>query len=243
MSHDRETTVATSHVACWEVPLSRVPHVPDAETWARPEPVYAALQPVLDGIARALFRLDIDGLERIPEHGPALLVANHVSHLDPLVLFSVCTRAGRRPRFLALADLWHRPVLGWLLERGHMIPVFRGRGREAAERMIAGARRALDAGQLVVVYPEGQLPQPGQPQRPRWGAGQLALAARDPVLPVAMAGVPPWTGRPPRPRARVRVRIGAPLELEDLRSSPVADRELEAARRATAAFERLADGD
>lgn len=216
--------------------------MPTAADWRGREPVYAALQPVVDGLARLLFRLDVDGLDRIPPDGPALLVANHVSHLDPLVLFSLCTRAGRRPRFLALADLWHRPVLGWLLDRGHMIPVFRGTGREAAERMIAGACAALEADQVVVVYPEGQLPRPGQPQRPRRGAGELALATRAPVLPVLMAGVPAWTGRPPRPRVPVTVRVGAPLELDDLRADPVPERELEAARRATAAFDRLAGG-
>lgn len=199
--------------------------------------MYAALQPVVDTVARLLFRIEVQGLERVPRAGPAVLMANHVSHLDPLVLFSVATRADRRPRFLALADLWDRPGLGWLLDAGRMIPVFRGKGQEAVDHMVTAACRALDDGQLVVVYPEGQLPDHDAPQRPRRGAGRLALATSAPVLPVVMRGVPPWTGRPPRPRTPVSVRVGAPLELDDLRGQPISPgTERVASQRAVEAF-------
>lgn len=216
--------------------------VPTRAEWQGPEPVYAALRPVVEGAARVLFRIHVEGLERIPGDGPVLLLPNHVSHLDPLVLFSVCGRAGRvRPRFLALADLWEVRGLGLLLREGHMIPVFRGRGEEAARHLQDAGGAALDAGQLVVVYPEGRLPQPGVPQRPRRGAGALALDASGvPVVPVAMLGVPSWTGGLPRLRAPVTVRVGEPLDLRDLRArTRTPDVERAASTRALAAIAEL----
>ena len=222
--------------------MARTPTTPTPADWRGREPVYAALQPVVNGIARLLFRISIRGFEHLPTDGSALVVANHVSHLDPIVLFSVLTRAGRRPRFLALADLWEITGLGWLLRKGHMIPVHRGEGPEASAHMVSAARAAMDAGQLVVVYPEGRLPRPGQPQRPREGAGRLMLAVDVPVVPVAMAGVPPWTGGLPRLRQPVDVVVGAPLDLTDLRSGQVdRQRARAASSRGLAAFERLTD--
>ncbi|MDX1657280.1 MAG: lysophospholipid acyltransferase family protein [Nitriliruptorales bacterium] len=220
--------------------MARTPPTPTPTDWRGREPVYAALQPVVDGIARLLFRASIRGFDHLPDTGPALVVANHVSHLDPILLFNVLTRAGRRPRFLALADLWEITGLGWLLRHGHMIPVHRGEGRDASMHMVATARAAMDAGQVVVVYPEGRLPRPGQPQRPREGAGRLMLAVDVPVVPVAMAGVPPWTGGLPRLRQPVQVVVGQPLDLADLRSGEVdRDRARAASSRGLAAFDRL----
>ena len=70
-----------------------------------------------------LFR---SGLEHLPTSGPTILVANHVSYLDPLTLGWVASRRGRRLRFLAKAELFDRRVLGTLLRWAHQIPVARG---------------------------------------------------------------------------------------------------------------------
>ncbi|MDX1620431.1 MAG: lysophospholipid acyltransferase family protein [Nitriliruptorales bacterium] len=229
--------------------MARPARTPTPQRWRGREPVYATLQPVVDGLARLLFRVRLEGLERIPREGPALVLPNHVSHLDPLVVFTALTRLGRRPRFVALADLWEKPVLGWVLDKGRMIPVHRGEGRRASEQMVIAACAAMQAGQIVVVYPEGQLPQPGQPQRPREGAGRLALATHAPVFPLAMSGVPRWTGGVPHLRRHVDVAIGAPLALDDLRSTaahtengPDYTTAIEASRRAMDAIQSLSAG-
>lgn len=207
--------------------MSHVTAPLDTAYWTRPEVAYPVLGPVAAAVARVLFSIQVRGLDRLPRDGPALVAANHVSHLDPLVLFSVLHRRGRRPRFIALEDLWAVPVVGWLLDHGRMIPVRRGSG---AAPMVASACAALAAGEVVVIYPEGTLapPGPGQPP-PRAGAGSLALQAHCPVIPIAMRDVPPYRGGLPRPRQPVEVRVGHPVELDAVASLP--DRE---ARRAAA---------
>lgn len=188
----------------------RVPRHPGPGRWHGREWAYPLLAPVVSAAGRMLFDLRVQGIEHVPRRGPVLVMANHVSHLDPVVLLMALRRRGRRPRFVALADLWDVPGVGWLLDRGRMIPVRRGAG---AGPMVDGACAALEAGEAVVVYPEGQLPVPGVPGRPRRGAGLLATRARCPVVPAAISGVDPHAGRLPRLRQRATVRLGAPLDL------------------------------
>ena len=88
-------------------------------------------------------------------------------------------------RFVALADLFDHPLVGWVLRSTRMIPVARGRG---VERMAEEACAALDAGQAVLVYPEGMIVPPGQTCPARPGAGLVALWARVPALPIASQG-------------------------------------------------------
>ncbi len=178
--------------------------------WQPPEPVFFLLAPIVDLIARIVARIHVRGVQRIPRRGPALIVANHVSHLDPLVLFSLLHRRGRRSRFIAVSGLWDVPLVGWLLRKGRMIAVHRGAG---AQPMVEAACRALRHDQTVVVYPEGTIVGPGVARRGRPGAGLLAIATDAPVIPVAMQGVDAWNGRIPRLRHDVNVWVGDPVDL------------------------------
>jgi 1-acyl-sn-glycerol-3-phosphate acyltransferase len=164
-------------------------------------------------------RLEVHGVGNLPRRGPVLLAANHVSYLDPCVLAAVAHRAGRRIRFLALADLFSKPGLGWLLREGRMIPVHRGRGAEA---MVRAARNALAAGEAVLVYPEGTIPAPGQRVEAQRGAGLLALATSAPVVPVGSWGLERRGRKRPPLRRRAAVVFGAPLDFEQ--SGPQPDR-------------------
>jgi 1-acyl-sn-glycerol-3-phosphate acyltransferase len=154
--------------------------------WERREPLYPILAPVIDLIARVVLDLRVVGEDRLPRRGPVLLVANHVSWLDPPALFVVAHRLGRRLRFVALSTLFHVPVVGWFLRRGRMIAVARGAGAGA---MMNEASRALAAGQALLVYPEGTIPRPASPVGGRPGAGLLALTIDAPVIPLASAGL------------------------------------------------------
>ncbi len=175
--------------------------------WGRPEPAWRLLGPPLTRAVGALFDVRTRGLDHVPRRGPALIVANHVGHLDALVLATALLRgAGRRVRFLALADLFDDPIIGWWLRRGRAIPVWRGRGATPA---VAAATDALEHGEVVLVYPEGRLPR-GGPGSARPGAGAIALATQAPTLPVALWGMQaelpgPRFGRP------AAVEIGEPL--------------------------------
>jgi 1-acyl-sn-glycerol-3-phosphate acyltransferase len=186
-----------------------------AGTRERPERLYRIVLVLLDALTRVLFRLEVAGAHHVPRRGPVLIVANHVSFLDPCVLAVVAHRSERTLRFVALADLFARPVLGWELRKGGMIPVARGR---AASEMLGRASSALDAGEAVLIYPEGTIPSDGAVVPARRGAGVLALTTAAPVIAVGSSGLERRGRRVPPLRRRAAVVWGAPLEVDVLRA-------------------------
>lgn len=118
-----------------------------------------------------------------------------------------------------------------------MIPVARGRG---VARMADDACAALDAGQAVLVYPEGTIVPPGQRRPARPGAGLLALRASVPVLPIASRGLErhPRRRLPPL-RRRVTVVVGAPVDLSPWRGRLDRQSQLEASAALLASVQAL----
>jgi 1-acyl-sn-glycerol-3-phosphate acyltransferase len=116
--------------------------------------------------------------------GPVIVVANHLSTLDTLLLGWALPRAGA---FLAKAEIMGWPVIGAEAHRCGGFPAFRGRGDQTA---YATALAVLDAGQPVVLHPEGSRSPNGLwgMQRLRAGAARFALARPVPILPVALFG-------------------------------------------------------
>ncbi|MDR6595233.1 lysophospholipid acyltransferase family protein [Saccharothrix longispora] len=164
-------------------------------------------------------RMSMAGRSNVPRRGGVLLASNHLSNADPVTLTAFALAAGRVPRYLAKASLWKAPVIGWVMSSGRHIPVDRGTAR--AGLALDGARVALEAGECVIVYPEGGFTDDpdGWPMRGKNGVARLALATRTPVLPVAQWGVrellPPGAFVP-RPWRRVTVAAGAEVDLSDL---------------------------
>ena len=157
--------------------------------------VMAAVWPVLRGWGR----LRVVGAEEVPPTGPVLLVGNHDSAWDPLVI-GAALRRQRQIRALTRDDLWRWPVLGRALDAMAQIPVDRGRGDvRAIERAVA----QLAAGACIGVFPEGTVSR-GRRLRARSGAGRLAGAVPGTrVLCVAVDGTPDVARFPRRPRLRV----------------------------------------
>ena len=137
---------------------------------------------------RLLFRTRVEGAERVPESGPAILAANHVSGMDGVALaFVTGKRARRMTRFLVAAEFFDRPSFGWALRLYRQIPLRRGQGdRPAIEEALATIR----AGALAGIFPEGSVnPDPiAGVQRGRRGVARIALATGAPVVPVGMWG-------------------------------------------------------
>ena len=145
-------------------------------------------------------RLEVEGLEALPESGPLLLIGNHDSHWDP-VMVGIAARKRRQIRALAKSDLWKVRGLAPILNGMGQVPIERGKGdKEALSRAI----EILRAGACIGVFPEGTRSK-GKVLRARSGVGRLALEVPEAhVSLVAIEGTSDLTGFPRRPRLRVR---------------------------------------
>lgn len=157
-----------------------------------------ALYDLIAGILRPTLwwgRLEAHGLELVPTVGPLLIVPNHDSQWDPIVIAVALRR--RRLRFLARADLWRIPGLGPLLNALGQIRIERGAGdREALRNAVS----ALERGEAVCIFPEGRLSR-GARLRARSGVGWLAYACPSArVLLCAVGGAVDYVRFPRRPR-------------------------------------------
>ncbi|MGH9394051.1 MAG: MFS transporter, partial [Terriglobales bacterium] len=142
--------------------------------------------------AHTLYRMKVEGQEHVPRRGGALLVANHVSWVDALLLSVACTR---RIRFLAYQDLFQRPILGRLLRLARAIPIAaRQHPRELAASLRAAAE-SIRTGSLVCIFGEGQITRTGNLLPFRRGMERImraageAEAAEAPIIPVCVDGL------------------------------------------------------
>jgi 1-acyl-sn-glycerol-3-phosphate acyltransferase len=138
-------------------------------------------------------------MERVPERGPVLVVPNHDSQWDP-VLVGVVLRRRRHLRFLARANLWKIPGLGPILYGLRQIPIERGAHDLGA---LSHAIEALRSGEAVCVFPEGRLSR-GQVLAAHSGVGRLAQAVPEAkVVLCAITGTTDYVRLPLRPRVTV----------------------------------------
>ncbi|MBS7458468.1 MFS transporter [Coralloluteibacterium stylophorae] len=167
-----------------------------------------------------LYRVRSRGLDALPEEGPALVVANHVSFMDPLVLMGSI----KRPvRFVMDHRIYRLPLLKPVFRAAGCIPIAGAREDPALmERAFEAIAQALDAGEVVGIFPEGGLTRDGAIQPFRPGVERILARNPVPVLPVALRGLwaSMWSRRdsalgrarlPRRIRARVEVEAGPPM--------------------------------
>jgi 1-acyl-sn-glycerol-3-phosphate acyltransferase len=178
---------------------------------------------------RLLFPMMLEGLDRIPRRGAAILAPNHVSVLDPIAVALATSARGRSVRFLAAAEFFAHPVWGWGLRRMRQIPVRRGTRDLGA---LSQLQQVLRAGGLAGIFPEGRVGPGDLPLRGRSGLVRAALAARVPILPVGVWGTqvrwPVGGLRPARPlRVPVAVVMGESIQVpEEAGGSPSVLREV-----------------
>jgi 1-acyl-sn-glycerol-3-phosphate acyltransferase len=141
----------------------------------------------------------VTGTDAVPRRGPLLLVPNHDSQWDP-ILIGVALRRRRRLRFLARANLWKIPGLGPILYAIGQIPIERGAGDTGALEMAVGALRD---GEAICVFPEGKLSR-GDRLRARSGIGRLAeRCPQARVVLCTVEGTTDYVRFPKRPRTRI----------------------------------------
>lgn len=156
--------------------------------------LYTVLATVLGGLVTVVSRLQVAGLRgrrdavrQLPSGG-VIVVSNHTSYADGVLLALVCRRMGRSLRLLAMSGVFRVPVLGTVARRLGFIPVDRG-AADAADALTPAAE-ALAAGEAIGIFPEGHLTRhPDRwPGRGKTGAVRLALRSGAPIVPVAMVG-------------------------------------------------------
>lgn len=197
---------------------------PDART-AGPAPIDSSITPLIALLTfggrvfgRAMTRVSVEGaLDEIPREGPLIVTANHASNLDAVVIGSwLIPKIGRRFQWLGKKELFAWPIVGWTAAHGGVHPVDRGSADIEAYRL---AKRILDEGHVLFVFPEGTRSRDGALQLGRDGVASLALRTGAPIVPVGIAGshrVWPRGQKLPRPGGRVTVRVGSPFRIADL---------------------------
>lgn len=164
-------------------------------------------------LARTLWKLygglDVSGLENIPREGAFLVIANHQSFLDPILVQAVCPRILHS---MAKSTQFGSAPFRRLLTQLYAFPVRRFETDPQAVRQVL---RRLGNGHAVVIYIEGERSWDGRLQAPRYGTVRLALKAGVPIIPCRIDGAydawPRWDRR--IKRARIRVEFRAPLHL------------------------------
>jgi hypothetical protein len=138
-------------------------------------------------LVHTVYRLDKSGLEHIPESGPAVLVSNHVSFVDALVIGAACPRP---VRFVMDHQIFKIPVLSFVFRTSRAIPIAPAReDPEALERAYDQIARALEEGDLVGIFPEGKITYDGNLNPFRPGINRIVGRTPVPVVPLALRGL------------------------------------------------------
>jgi 1-acyl-sn-glycerol-3-phosphate acyltransferase len=172
-------------------------------------------------VIKALYRIELRGLEYIPDTGPALVVCNHVSYMDALLVMGAVPRP---VRFVMYHKIFAIPGLSWLFRAARAIPIAGAREDPVLmERAFAQIDAALAAGEVVGIFPEGGLTDDGEIAPFRPGVERILAARPVPVVPMALRGMwaSMWSRRetrrgrmrlPRRLRARIAVVAGEPVD-------------------------------
>ncbi|PRZ43488.1 1-acyl-sn-glycerol-3-phosphate acyltransferase [Antricoccus suffuscus] len=182
--------------------------------------------PLVRNASRLLFKEKFRNRELIPATGPALLVLNHVSVVDPLAVASYVWSAGRLPRFMIKDGVFKAPVVGAAMRHCKQIEVARGSAN--ALKSIDDAVSILQEGGVVVVYPEGTVTRNDSfwPMRSKTGVARIARAAPDaPVITLSQWGAQDtWNYHTRKksifPRKKVTIVAHGELDLTAERALP-----------------------
>ena len=138
-------------------------------------------------LVHTIYRIKKTGLERIPDKGAALLVCNHVSFVDALILGG-CVR--RPVRFVMYHKIFDVPVLSWFFRTVKAIPIAPAKENKALlEQAMDEIQRELDAGHVVCIFPEGGLTADGDVAEFKTGVERILQRSPVPVVPMALSGL------------------------------------------------------
>jgi len=138
-------------------------------------------------LIHSVYRLEKNGIEQIPEEGPAVLVCNHVSFVDALIIAAAC----RRPiRFVMDHTIFRVPVLNFIFRTGKMIPIASAKDDpQLLEKAYDDVAAALASGDLIGIFPEGRITDSGEMYPFRPGIRRIVERTPVPVVPMALRGL------------------------------------------------------
>lgn len=173
--------------------------------------LYRISQFIARCIFKLYFRLRIVGCENIPTEEPCIIVANHVSFLDPLL---ICAIVPRVIHYITYASFYYNSLLHWYCKRVYCIPI-KKKGNDISA--LKQALRLLKKGEIVGIFPEGQRSVTGKLKEGLPGTSLIALRANVPILPVGIHGAYeafPKGSKFPKPKL-ITLIFGEPFSLED----------------------------
>ena len=152
---------------------------------------------------RVLYKIDIKGLENIPEEGGAILCSNHIHAFDSVLYV---TRIKRMLYAMAKEELFNTKFKNWFMRSMGVFPV--KRDSVASEEAINTAVEHLKEGDLLAIFPEGTRNGLAKGVKPKKGVALIALRAKVPVVPMAMFGTF-------KPFTKIKIRIGIPMDFSE----------------------------
>ena len=170
------------------------------------------LRRVARPVANRLWHFHLEGFERLPESGPAILAPNHVSFLDSAFLM---LQVPRNISFVGKAEYMDSWKTKFLFPAMGMIPIDRS-GGEKSQAALDTAEAVLRRGELFGIFPEGTRSRDGYLYRGRTGAARLALKVGCPIFPVGVVGtreIQPPDAKFPKMRKDCTIRIGRPINV------------------------------
>ena len=185
-------------------------------------------------LTNVLYRIKEQGMENIPDEGPCLLVCNHVSYVDALLLGG----AVRRPvRFVMAKPIYDLPLMNYIFRTGKAIPIdSKERNPEIYQQAFERINEELADGQVVCIFPEGKLTRDGELAEFKTGMEKIVNENRVPVIPMALSGLwgsffshkggPALTRLPKRFWSRVKLNVGEAVTADQVASQDMRRRVL-----------------
>jgi 1-acyl-sn-glycerol-3-phosphate acyltransferase len=172
-------------------------------------------------LACVMYRVRVRGLENVPREGPAVLVCNHVSFVDWLIIAAAVKRPARFVMYHRFAEI---PVMGFFVRDAKVIPIAPAHEDEGVlERALDRIAQELEAGELVCIFPEGRITKTGEMNVFRTGIERIIARTPVPVIPMALTGLlgslfsrqrSSWLARDRSPWTRVGLTVGPPVAPE-----------------------------
>lgn len=145
---------------------------------------------IADAIAKLYFKYDVSGAKHIPQKSGGLLIANHQSMIDPLIIVAAVPRM---VRFVMAREIYENPFIHWFVKRMNVIPIKSNIGKGRLEEFTRICQEEINQGHMVCIFPEGQISRIGHLLEFKKGVEHIAEGIDAPIIPLHLAGI---TGTP-----------------------------------------------